>query len=319
MTGTAGDRLTRLLSLVPWLVAHDQVTIAECASHFGVTVDQLETDLWLLIVCGVPGYGPDQLVDIDFWTAGRIHVIDPQTLGRPLRLTHMEALSLLMALRMLAQLPGVEDREAVASAAAKLERATSEAGSDRYIAIEVIVPAAVTREVDAALADHRELHIRYASGGADEVTERTIQPIRLFAIDGISYLEAYCLSASARRTFRLDRMLAARIGAEVTDPAGEHEPAGTPLPELPRGDTVVVLLLAPQARWIIDVHPVTEVGVPGTDGRTSVHLPIHSVAWGARLVLSLRGAATALEPPELVRAVAEASEQALAAYSSGVG
>jgi predicted DNA-binding transcriptional regulator YafY len=71
---SAADRLSRLLALVPWLIAHDGVTIAECADHFGVTPEQLEVDLWLLVVCGLPGYGPDQLVDIDFWDDGRIHV-----------------------------------------------------------------------------------------------------------------------------------------------------------------------------------------------------------------------------------------------------
>ena len=43
------------------------VTIAECAEHFGVTEEQLQEDLWQLVVCGLPGYGPDQLVDIQFW------------------------------------------------------------------------------------------------------------------------------------------------------------------------------------------------------------------------------------------------------------
>ena len=92
MTETAGARLTRLLALVPWLMAHDGVTIDEAALHFGVTASDLERDLWLLVVSGLPGYGPDQLVDIDFWDDGVIHVRDPQTLDRPLRLTPDEAL-----------------------------------------------------------------------------------------------------------------------------------------------------------------------------------------------------------------------------------
>jgi proteasome accessory factor C len=96
-----------MLSLVPWLTSHDGVTIDDAARHFDVSPEQLEKDLWLLIVCGLPGYGPDQLVDIDFWDDGRIHVIDPQTLDRPLRLGADEATSLLLGLRLLEQVPGV--------------------------------------------------------------------------------------------------------------------------------------------------------------------------------------------------------------------
>ena len=67
--------------------------------------------------------------DIDFWDDDRIHVLDPQTLARPLRLSGEEATTLLVALRMLAQLPGVEDRQAVLTAAAKLEQAAGGAAA----------------------------------------------------------------------------------------------------------------------------------------------------------------------------------------------
>ena len=45
-----------------------------------------------------------------------------------------------------------------------------------------------------------------------------------------------------------------------------------------------------------------------------MRIPLHSVDWGVRLILSLRGAAEALDPPELVAAVADAAAAALASY-----
>jgi proteasome accessory factor C len=317
---TAADRLSRLLALVPWLTAHDGVTIAECAQHFGVSESQLETDLWLLVVCGLPGYGPDQLVDIDFWDDGRIHVLDPQTLGRPLRLTGEEATTLLLALRMLAQLPGVDDRDAVLSATAKLEAATSLAVAGQYVAIDVSVDPAVRDDVDRALRDHRELTIEYASATSDEVTTRTIQPQRLFTVDGVSYLEAHCLMAGALRTFRLDRVRTSAVGEPYVDAEpevpvipGSGETQGPRQP-----DRTATVLLEPAARWIIDVHRATEDPQRLDDGRTRVRLPLYSDEWAVRLVLSLRGAATVVEPPELVLAVAGAAQAALAAYPDDV-
>ena len=112
---TAASRLSRLLALVPWLTANPGVTVDEAAAHFDVSADQLEKDLFLLICTGRPGHFHDDLVDIQFWDEDRrITVLDPQSLDRPLRLSPDEAASLLVALRVLAQLPGVSDRDAVA-------------------------------------------------------------------------------------------------------------------------------------------------------------------------------------------------------------
>ena len=310
MSAPASERLSRLLALVPWLIAHDGVTIDECARHFGVTPEQLERDLWLIVVCGVPGYGPDQLVDIDFWDDGVIHVLDPQTLSRPMRLTQDEALTLLIALRMLAQLPGIDDRQAILSAAAKLERLGSERGE--FVAVAVDVPAEVTVAVDRALADHRALSIRYAAATRDEITDRIVDPVRVIAVDGVGYLEAYCHSAEATRTFRLDRI----VSAQLADP-GESTDGGAdvvPAPEV-RGEAAL-LSLAPSARWVLDVHTGVEVvrEPPEPGGPTVVRLPMHSIDWAARLVLSLRGAARVLEPPALAEAVADAARAALASY-----
>jgi predicted DNA-binding transcriptional regulator YafY len=50
----------------------------------------------------------------------------------------------------------------------------------------------------------------------------------------------------------------------------------------------------------------------------TVRLPLHSLDWGVRLVLSLTGAAIALDPPELAAAVATAAGTALASYPEDV-
>ena len=317
MSGTAAERLSRLLALVPWLVRHDGVTLAQCAEHFGVSEAQLQDDLNLLIVCGLPGYGPDQLVDIQFWDDTfeihmdeRIHVLDPQTLSRPMRLSQGEALTLLVALRMLAQLPGVDSRDAILSAAAKLERAAQAEDTSRVVTVQVVIDPEVRAAIDVALAEGRQLAIVYASSTKDEVTERTIDPLRLLTVDGLSYLEAYCHTAEALRTFRLDRVISARTG-DLVDPARRAtDGSDGPAPVRPPA----VLEVAPAAHWLIDVHQAT-VLTEAPDGTTRVRLPLLSVDWGVRLVLSLGGSVVAVEPPELVAAVAGASAAALAAYS----
>ncbi|HEX5812858.1 MAG TPA: protein pafC, partial [Pseudonocardia sp.] len=63
-TGGVTDRLPRLLSLVPYLLARPGIPVAEAAADFGITERQLRRDLELLWMCGLPGYGPGDLIDM---------------------------------------------------------------------------------------------------------------------------------------------------------------------------------------------------------------------------------------------------------------
>ncbi|MEO7059926.1 MAG: WYL domain-containing protein, partial [Lapillicoccus sp.] len=49
---SATNRLSRLLTMVPWLLTHQGVEVSVAAAEFGVTDDQLVADLGLLFLCG---------------------------------------------------------------------------------------------------------------------------------------------------------------------------------------------------------------------------------------------------------------------------
>ena len=103
-----GDRLARLLNLVPYLLARPGILVADAAADLGVSEKQLREDLELLWVCGLPGYGPGDLIDMAF-DGDRVTVTYDAGIDRPLRLTQDEALALVVALRMLAEVPGVAE------------------------------------------------------------------------------------------------------------------------------------------------------------------------------------------------------------------
>ena len=303
---TSAERLSRMLSLVPWLTSHDGVTIDEAARHFDVSPEQLEKDLWLLIVCGLPGYGPDQLVDIDFWDDGRIHVIDPQTLDRPLRLGADEAMSLLLGLRMLEQVPGVHDRSAIISSVAKLAEAVDLPEGDAAVSARPAIDEAITAAVATAINLGADLVITYASGTSDLVTERRISPRQVVLADGRAYLEAYCVSAGAQRTFRMDRIM------KVTAASGPREIPAEGVP--PRPSSSAVLALADASAWLIDVLGAELLGTE-PDGRSRVRLEFADPRWLVRLVLSRGGQIEVLEPTSLRTSVTDASASALRAYA----
>src|SRR3954469_17759746 len=126
MTGPrVGDRLGRLLNLVPYLLARPGISVDEAAADHDVTDRQLREDLELLWVCGLPGYGPGDLIDMAF-DGDRVTITYDAGIDRPLRLNQDEALALIVALRMLSETPGVDRRDAIDRALAKIESAAGE-------------------------------------------------------------------------------------------------------------------------------------------------------------------------------------------------
>ncbi len=124
----ATARLSRLLTMVPWLLNRPGVELGEAARHFKITEPQLVRDLELLFVCGTPGHMPDDLIAAE-WDSGRIYLSNADAIARPLRLDPDEAIALIAGLRTLADIGEVGEARAVDSALVKLSAAAQDAVS----------------------------------------------------------------------------------------------------------------------------------------------------------------------------------------------
>ena len=113
----------------------------EAAAEFGITPKQLERDLELAFMCGLPGHLPNDLIEVDF-EGGRIHVGNADTIARPLRLGVDEAVALLVGLRALTDVPGVHDRAALEATVVKLEQAAGDAAAAGHRVAVAMDPAA---------------------------------------------------------------------------------------------------------------------------------------------------------------------------------
>lgn len=312
------DRMTRLLALVPYLSARpDGVGLAEAARDFGVTERQVRGDLELLWMCGLPGYGPGDLIDVSF-EGDRVRVTFSAGMVRPLRLTTDEAVALVVALRTLLELPGLAERDAVSRALAKVSAATGDA-AERVTPVAVSVDAreetlAVVRD---GLQSGRALHLHYYVPTRDERTERTVDPMQLLLVEGRWYLEAWCRRAEGVRLFRLDRLDEVAVLDEPAAPPPQATSRNVddgvyrPGPDAP----AVRLRLARAARWVADYYPVEDV-VPVEDppGGLAVTVRTADLAWAHRLVASLGGNAIVDEPVEIATQVAVEARAALARY-----
>ena len=316
--GGTTDRMTRLLALVPYLTARPAgVGVAEAARDFGVTEKQLRSDLELLWVCGLPGHGPGDLIDLAF-EGDRVRVTFTAGMVRPLRLTTDEAVALVVALRALQETPGLVDGEAVTTALAKVSAVAGHgAGSVPPVAVSLEAGEEALAVVRDALQRTRALHLHYYVPSRDERTERTVDPMKLHLVDGYTYLEAWCRRVEGVRLFRLDRVDDVEVLDEPAAPPPQaHErdvEHGVYQPE--PGSPAVRLRLARTARWVADYYPV-EAATPVDDppGGLAVTLRTADLAWARRLVASLGGAACVDEPAELAAQVADDARAALARY-----
>ena len=308
-------QLTRLLALVPYLLARPGVRVADVAATFGVPEERLRKDLDLLWVCGLPGHGPGDLIDVEF-EGDTVTLTEPAGVTRPLRLTVDEALALVVALRALAETPGLGERDAVDRALAKVEQAAgAAAGPAQRVEVSVEGETRVLPVVRTALGEGRALHLSYYVPGRDETTERDVDPLRLLLVEGRSYLEAWCRRAEGVRLFRLDRVADLAVLDEPSAPPEGVEPRDVsqglfrPGPD----DLLVTLALQPAAAWVADYHPCESVE-PQADGSLVVTLRAADPAWVRRLALRLGEQGQVLRPVELAAQVRADAAAALAAY-----
>jgi proteasome accessory factor C len=317
---TSTERLQRLLALVPYVVSRKVVGLAETAAAFGISERQLVDDLNLLWC--VELRAPDPYCPIDLsYEGGEIVVSQAESMGRPLRLAVDEASALLVALRMLAEVPGLEDRSAMSRLIAKLETAAGEAASvSAQVAVQVDAPDGdaadgTAAQIRAALSAGRRVHLSYYVPGRDEATERDVDPMRLLVVEGRTYLEGWCRRAEGVRIFRLDRVLALTVLDATASPPAEATPVDIdqglfrPSPD----DVHVELELSAEGRWVAEYYPCESVtDLP--DGRLRAVLRTPDTGWIRRLALRLGEEGRVISPPELVAEIRDAATAALANY-----
>ncbi|MBW3085404.1 Protein PafC [Austwickia sp. TVS 96-490-7B] len=318
---SASDRLARLLTMVPWLLNRPGIAIEDAAAQLQVSPEQVESDLELLFLCGMPGGMPDDLIEAD-WHDGRIYLGNADTIARPLRLGREEALALIVALRTLAQIPGLAERDALDRTLAKLEEAASmdAAASVDAARHRIRVQIGAEEQQDTmdrlreALARRRRVHVRYLVAARDESTERDVDPMRLTSVDGRWYLEGWCHRSEAVRLFRVDRVESVEIlDVDGTPPVqAQGRDLGSGAFQAGANDVVVTMELSPSAAWVAEWCP--HVGHVVHDQGSTLLVPTSDMGWLRRLVWQLGGQAQVTAPQWVADQVLAGAEEALAGY-----
>ncbi|MCG2800956.1 MAG: WYL domain-containing protein [Cellulomonas sp.] len=316
MAERASDRVLRLLGMVAYLDRTSGASVEQLAAQFGVSPDQVLADVETLWLTGTPGYQPYDLIDFDAFSLeqGMVTLTEARGMTRPLRLGAREAVALLAALRALAQDLGPaldDDRRAVlTSALTKVQAVTGPSAGPLDVQLQVTGDPHVQAALAQALATGRRLRLRYVNA-ADRTSEREVDPIRLVADDGGSYLLGWCLAAGAERLFRLDRVLDVAV---LDVPADTHQvDARAEVFDPDPSGELVRLHLRSRARWIAESAPVEAVrNLP--DGSFEVDLRVVSHTWIVQLLLGAAGDVLDVQPQSIALEVAATDQAALDAY-----
>lgn len=198
-------RTARLLDLVPYLNTHQGISLKELAQHFDVSPSQMSADLTTLWMCGLPGYTPLELMDLEF-ESGYVSIRNAETLSKPRSITFQEGVALLLGLDLIASSLPEDRQDLLISIASLRSRLTSILGVPVKLSATSATSGVVTSTISQAITTKSGLEISYHSMYRDLLTERTVMPIEMYEKDNHQYLRAYCFTALDYREFRVDRV-----------------------------------------------------------------------------------------------------------------
>ena len=298
---SAADHARRLLALLGRLEEQGDFPLDDLAEELDTTAPELAADLTILSVCGVAPRSPDDLVPV-FLDEGVVYVWGsiPGMRG-PVRLSPAEAAALAAALDAAGYASDAPLTARLLQAAAASFDAASLARSLRT-GEPGRAPEAF-KALAGAIATHEVLEILYHSDGSEAPRLRRVEPRSLFVDRGAWYLTAWCRSADAERTFRVDRIRSvAPTGEHFAERVSHVEDAASAFApdDLPRA----LLRFAAGEDFAERDWPGGSLVEVADDGSMLVEVPFAGTGWLARHISARLGRVEALDPQSVREAVA---------------
>ncbi len=308
---SAEVRVKGLLTMLPWLMRQQQVSVADMAKQFDMNEADLIEDIEMASMCGIPPYTPFELTDM-YIDEGIIYVGANKRFDNNLRLSSSEAFGLGLLAAAASELPNFSRRRELRSALRKLRRVL------RADLVDVDVESSpfIAQLSDACHSGER-LRIDYWTPARNEVSQRVITARTVFTDRGHWYVSADDDQSGERRTFRIDRIRAAVPTGEVV----EVIPESATVPDwfADAADKIVVVAdVAAGAAWVVETYPC-KVLEERADGSYRIEIVANSAHWLGRLLLRAGGNITVLSPESMVNLQQQAANEVLALYAKSSG
>jgi len=319
---TASDNLLLLLALVPFVLDKKEVSVAEAASQFGRSEDDIIRAVELIACSGIPGdnqaYSHLDLFDIDwdlFEQQRRITFWNTVALDHRPRFSAREASALLAGLQYLATHPAYTTRSDVDDVMNKLRQGAGRGPAGR---IAVSQPASeahlhiLNDAIDARQAVAMVYHNKRGESGP-----RTLDPLVLESRDARWYVRGFCHTRQSVRTFRVDHMQDLEL---LEQGQGDHSEAlETMSRELfePSSDDIHVTIECPRSALpLIAGYLPRGFVAPGDSHTVTLDVPFAHYGSLTHFVSSWPRLVKVVGPASAKAAVADFAKTALSHYLS---
>jgi proteasome accessory factor C len=273
------EKAARLLDLVPFIYSHQGISVADLAAEFSVKTDELLADLNSLWMCGETRF---DLIELEF-ESGFVYIRNADALNVVRSLSVQEVTAILFGLDLLKESISTERSDLLAD----IEKIKKVIGTplQRLVASEPMISGEVIIAIDEALKNRQKLQITYHSVADDLTNERVVHPMEKRVENGVELLLAFCESADAVRSFRLDRIQKSELVQAASVQTGRVQSGVI--------ESVTVRVHADLRRVFETLGTLT----PGIGDTYTVD--IYNQSWLIREVLASGGAIEVVEPAAL--------------------
>ena len=340
---TYGEQFVRCVDLLAWFANHPGGSFMAAARDLGTSVPQIKHELTQLEFCGLPGYLPGSLIEIEFHKTGAT-IQFSAGIDSPIRLTAAEAATIRVSLDAIRDVIDPTDADVVDGLIATIaglaagtsihsdapthpphtadeqDPKVSEFGKQQGVDQEKVKDQPhIHLRLTEAIRHRCTVTVEYTSLSSDSRTTRTLLPDHLGVVDGETYLWARETDEAkpGQRRYALSRMNVREVGEEGS--AGKRVQ--------PRIDSAnpfgwsestpwARVAIDESARWMLEYQQmwVIDDDVEANGGEILVMMP-DTGAWIERFLIAYTPSVRCMQPLELVARVRSRARRGLANYT----
>jgi proteasome accessory factor C len=304
----APERFGVLQSLLAYLLTacgeerEGVIPAQELVDRFSIPAEQLEEHLSLLNLVNFGGGCYAVYAELQ---GDQVHVdkeLFGDTFRRPPRLTPLEARAIRLALEFVGPMIAAGAHSPLDRVRAKLEETFGAFDLAQTPAPHIGEEEGLVDTLTRAIDGHKLVELEYLKPEEQEVVTRTVEPYSIERRLPNWYVHTWDVERDQPRSYRLDRMRKAKLLRKGFVPREGFDPS-----ELHSATTARIWYSPAVARWEVE-----KGARPLVDGSALAEKSVGSAEWLVGEVVSYRGEAIVLEPPELRARVAQRA-RALAA------
>lgn len=320
-----GDKeiIARRLGIVAVINQHGgRMQRAALRERFSIDDATLTEDLRAMQFWGMPETDfAGQQFEVDP-EADPVEILNAELLAQPWQLSAPEALGLISGLSAVPTIPGISPRQR--AAAQTLEdklRDAMHVVAPQVGAQDPIVHPDLSLGQDDEIAEilhraaqeYRVVSITYYSESSGAIGERTIEPLQLLYASGHGYVRAWCRASTSLRTFRIDRIGAAKVTGERFEPLEQHLRSEPLRPATDENSLTVVVHATHRYRDIIGAyHPLATA--TAQDGSIFARLAFRNESTLLELLTTHPGQLVIIDPDTIRKDIWATADSALKAH-----